>query len=140
MEQYLRFFVDHRQKDWPDWLAIVEFAVNNKTHLATKILLFMPSYSRKLRIEVDIRRKRKVKKKTEVSERMKRVQEKAGAVLKKAQCQDCKKWTYFFFLFDLFSFILFLELGLGLEWRDHAVTQQVTSDDMVTSHMTHRRT
>jgi len=93
LEQYLRFFVDHRQKDWPDWLAIVEFAVNNKTHLATKILLFMPSYSRKLRIEVDIRRKGKVKKKTEVSERMKRVQKKAGAVLKKAQCQDCKKWT-----------------------------------------------
>jgi len=24
--------------------------------------------------------------------------------------------TFFYFLFDLFSFILFLELGLGLEW------------------------
>ena len=46
----------------------------------------------------------------------------------------------FYFIFDLFSFILFLEPGLGLEWQDHAVTQQVTSDDMVTSHMTHRRT
>jgi len=30
LEQYLRFFVDHRQKDWPEWLASVEFAVNNK--------------------------------------------------------------------------------------------------------------
>ena len=28
----------------------------------------------------------------------------------------------FYFLFDLFSFILFLELGLRLEWQDHAVT------------------
>ena len=45
----------------------------------------------------------------------------------------------FYFLFDLFSFILFLEPGLGLEWQDHAVTQQVTSDDIVTSHMIHRR-
>jgi len=48
-------------------------------------------------------------------------------------------FSYFYFIFDLFSFILFLELGLGLESQDHAVTQQVTSDDMVTSHMTHGR-
>ena len=48
-------------------------------------------------------------------------------------------FSYFYFLFDLCFFILFLELGLGLEWQDHAVTQQVTSDDTVTSHMTHRR-
>ena len=34
-----------------------------------------------------------------------------------------------YFLFDLFSFILFLGLGLGLERQDHAVTQQVTSHD-----------
>ena len=32
IEQYLRFFVDHRQKDWPEWLALAEFAVNNKVH------------------------------------------------------------------------------------------------------------
>ena len=49
-------------------------------------------------------------------------------------------FSYFYFLFDLFSFILFLELGLRLEWQYHAVTQQVTSDDMVTSHITHGRT
>ena len=23
LEQYLQFFVDHRQKDWPEWLALV---------------------------------------------------------------------------------------------------------------------
>ena len=48
----------------------------------------------------------------------------------------------FLILFSLsFSiYFLFLELGLGLEWQDHAVTQQVTSDDTVTSHMIHRRT
>jgi len=45
---------------------------------------------------------------------------------------------YFYFLFDLFSFILFLEPGL--EGQDHTVTQQVTSGDMVTSHMTHGKT
>ena len=43
-------------------------------------------------------------------------------------------FSYFYFLFDLFPIILFLELGLGLglEWQDHAVTQQVTPDDRVT--------
>ena len=40
-----------------------------------------------------------------------------------------------YFLFDLFSFILFLELRLGLECQDHAVTQQVTSED--TDHKSH---
>jgi len=30
-------------------------------------------------------------------------------------------FSHFYFLFDLFFFILFLELGLGLEWQDHAV-------------------
>ena len=30
IEQYLRFFVNHRQKDWLEWLAIAEFVVNNK--------------------------------------------------------------------------------------------------------------
>ena len=52
-------------------------------------------------------------------------------------------YFYFYFYFNLSSFILFLELGLGLEWQDHAVTQSVTSDDMVivivTSHKIYRR-
>jgi len=43
----------------------------------------------------------------------------------------------FYFILDLFSFILFLELGL--EGQDHAVTQQVTSGDTVTSHIIHGR-
>jgi len=35
LEQYLRFFVDHRQKDWPEWLVTAEFAINNKAYLTT---------------------------------------------------------------------------------------------------------
>ena len=60
LEQYLQFFVDHRQKDWPEWLATVEFVVNNKTYSATKVSLFIENYRRELRIGVDIRRKGKV--------------------------------------------------------------------------------
>ena len=30
LEQYLRFFVKYRQRDWPEWLVTAEFTVNNK--------------------------------------------------------------------------------------------------------------
>ena len=84
LEQYLQFFVDHRQKNWPEQLAMAEFAVNNKIYLITKMSLFMVNYSRELRIGVDIKRKGKVEKTTEFAERIKKIQEKVGTVLKKA--------------------------------------------------------
>ena len=70
LEQYLQFFVDHRQKDWLEWLA---FATNNKVYLAIKISLFIANYRRELRMGVDIRKKEKVEKTTEFVERMKKV-------------------------------------------------------------------
>ena len=85
LEQYLRFFVDYKQKDWPEQLALAEFAVNNKVHSATKISPFIVNYGRELRMEANIRRKRKVEKTTEFVKRMKRVQEEAGTALRKAQ-------------------------------------------------------
>ena len=69
-----------------------EFAVNNKAHTATKVSLFMANYGRELRMEGDIRKKGKVESATEFVERMKRVHEKAGAVLKKAQ-EEIKRYT-----------------------------------------------
>ena len=82
LELHLQFFVDHRQKNWLMWLAIVEFAVDNKTYSATKMSLFIANYSRELRMETDIIRKEKV---TEFAERIKKVKEKVETVLKKAQ-------------------------------------------------------
>ena len=52
--------MDHKQNNWPEWLAIVDFAVNNKVYLVTKISLFLVNYSNELRMEADIRRKGKV--------------------------------------------------------------------------------
>ena len=37
LEQYLQFFVEYRQKDWPEWLVSAEFAVKNKVYTATKV-------------------------------------------------------------------------------------------------------
>ena len=64
---------------------IAEFAVNNKIYSATKVSLFIANYERELRMETDIRRKKKVKKVIECVKRMKKIQEEARTVLKKAQ-------------------------------------------------------
>ena len=92
LEQYLRFFVDHRQKDWPEWLASAEFTVNNKIHSTIKISPFMANYGREVRIGGDIRKKGKVESATEFVERMKKVHEEVGAVLKKTQ-EEMKRYA-----------------------------------------------
>jgi len=92
LEQYLWFFVDHRQKDWPEWLALAKFAVNNKVHSTTKVSLFMANYSRELRMGGDIRRKGKVEKVMEFVEKLKKVQEEVGAVLKRMQ-EEMKRYA-----------------------------------------------
>ena len=84
LEQYLWFFVDYKQKDWPEWLASAEFAINNKAHSTTKVSLFMANYSRELRMGIDIRRKEKIEKATEFMEKIKKVQEEIEAALKRA--------------------------------------------------------
>ena len=83
LEQYLWFFVDHRQKYWPEWLVLAEFTINNKVHSTTKVSPFMANYGRKLRIGGDIRRKEKMEKIMEFVERMEKVQKEAGTALKK---------------------------------------------------------
>jgi len=90
LEQYLRFFVDHQQKDWPEHLAGAEFAVNNKVYTATKVSPFMANYGREMRMGGDIRKRGKVEKAVEFVERMKRIHEEAGAALKKLQ-EDMKR-------------------------------------------------
>jgi len=92
LEQYLRFFIEHRQKDWPEWLVVAEFAVNNKVHMATKVSPFMANYGRELRMGGDIRRKGKVESVTEFIERIKKVHEEAEVALKKTQ-EEMKRYA-----------------------------------------------
>ena len=75
------FFVDYKQKDWLEWLALAEFAVNNKVHTATKVSLFIENYNRELRMGVDIRKKEKA---TKFVERIKKIQKGVEVALKKA--------------------------------------------------------
>ena len=51
---------------------------------------FIANYGKELIIEVDIRRKEKVEKVMQFAERMKKIQEKAGVALRKAQKE--MKW------------------------------------------------
>jgi len=92
LEQYLRVFIDHRQEQWPDWLGTVEFAYNNKIHTATKILPFKANYGQDPRIRFEGRRKRKYEVVGKFVERIKKIQEKAKAVLGKAQ-EEMKKFA-----------------------------------------------
>ena len=82
LKQYLWFFVDYKQKDWLEWLAIAEFAVNNKVYTATKVSLFIENYNRELRMGVDIKKKEKA---TKFIERIKKIQKGVEVALKKAQ-------------------------------------------------------
>ena len=92
LEQYLRFFIEHRQKDWPEWMAAAEFAINNKVHMATKVSPFIANYGREMRVGGDIRRKEKVESATEFVERMKKVHEEAEVALRKTQ-EEMKKYA-----------------------------------------------
>ena len=60
LEQYLRMYINHRQSNQSEWLAIAEFTFNNKIYTSTKLSLFKINYRRKLRIGFDIRKKRRI--------------------------------------------------------------------------------
>ena len=70
MEQYLRFFVDHRQKNWSEWLVIAEFMVKNKFYIITEISLFIANYERELQMRLD--KKGKVEKAIEFVKRIRK--------------------------------------------------------------------
>jgi len=92
LEQYLRVFIDHRQEQWPDWLGIVEFAYNNKIHVATKISPFKANYGQDPRMGFEGRRKRRYEAAERFVERMKKIQKEEKAALEKAQ-EKIKKFV-----------------------------------------------
>ena len=81
----MRMYVNHRQNNWSEWLAMAEFAFNNKVHTVTKMSLFKVNYGKELRMGFDIRKKEKNEKAEEYVREMKERHEEARAVLVKAQ-------------------------------------------------------
>ena len=85
LKQYLRFFVDHRQKNQLEWLVLVEVTVNNQVYSLTKVFLFIVNYGRGLRMGADIKKKGKVEKVIKSAKKIKKVQKEVEVVLKKVQ-------------------------------------------------------
>ena len=70
----------------------MEFAYNNKIHVATKTSLFKANYGQDPRMGFEGRRKRRYKAAGKFVERMKKIQEEAKAALEKAQ-GEMKKYA-----------------------------------------------
>ena len=84
LEQYLRMYVNRKQNNWSEWLAMAEFTFNNKVHTVTKTSLFQVNYRRELRMGFDIRKKGKNEKAEEFVKEMKEKHEEARAALMKS--------------------------------------------------------
>jgi len=56
VEKYLRAWINTRQDDWAEWLAIAEFAINNRTTTATGVSPFELNYGRHPNVNVAPRR------------------------------------------------------------------------------------
>ena len=92
LEQYLRMLIDHRQEQWPEWLGTAEFAYNNKVHSSTKTLPFIANYKQDPRMGFEGRKKGKYAGAEKFMEKIREIQEKAKAVLEKAQ-ENMKKYA-----------------------------------------------
>jgi len=92
LEQYLRMFIDHRQEQWPDWLATAEFAYNNKVQTSTKVSLFKANIGQDPCMGFKIRKKRKFEKVEEFVTRMKEVYEETEVALRKSQ-EEMRKYA-----------------------------------------------
>jgi len=92
LEQYLRMFIDHRQEQWPDWLATAEFAYNNKVQTSTKVSLFKANIGQDPCTGFKIRKKGKFEKVEEFVTRMKEVHEETEVALRKSQ-EEMRKYA-----------------------------------------------
>ena len=71
LEQYLRIFINHRQEQWPDWLATAEFVYNNKVQTSTRVSLFKANNRQDPHMGFEIRKKGKFEKTAEFVTKMK---------------------------------------------------------------------
>ena len=108
LEQYLRMFIDYRQKQWSNWLEIAEFAYNNKVYSSTKTLPFKANYGQDSRMEFKMRRKGKYEGAEKFVTKIKEIQKEAKAALGKAQekivITQPKQLSHYLFSFPFISF------------------------------------
>lgn len=92
IETYLQMFINHRQDDWAEWLAICEFSLNNKNQTSSRQSLFYLNYGRHPRMGVEQRKESKVEAVDDFARRMKQTWEEARSALVKAG-EEMKKYA-----------------------------------------------
>ena len=92
LEQYLRMFINYRQKQWPEWLGMAEFTYNNKVHSNTRTSPFKANYEQDPRRGFEKRKKGKYEGADKFIEKMKEIQEEVKVILGKVQ-EEIKKYT-----------------------------------------------
>jgi len=93
LEQYLRMFMDYRQTNWPEWLAIAKLSYNNnKIQKSIKILPFYANYGFDPQMGFKPRRDVKVQAVDKFVDELNKIQEEAKAALHKA-CSDMKSFA-----------------------------------------------
>ena len=85
LEQYLRIFINYKQKQQPDWLGTAKFAYNNKVYSDTRMSPFKVNYRQDPRIGFETRRKGKYKKVEKFVTKMKKIQKETKVALEKVQ-------------------------------------------------------
>lgn len=84
VELYLRTFINHRQSDWADWLALAEFAYNDKVHTATGSSPFFVNYGLHPNKGTSPQYEARNESAQEFSDRMAKVRDETAAALKGA--------------------------------------------------------
>ena len=82
LEDYLRFFVSHRQNDWVQMLPMAEFAYNNSVSASTGVSPFKMMYGSHPRMTADMPRSESVPAAEELAKTLKQISEEANAMLK----------------------------------------------------------
>ena len=84
VEQYLRLFVNHRQDDWAEWLALAEFCHNNRIQASTRQTPFMLNSGRHPRMGTEPFRDSPMESVDNFVKNMQKAREEAEAALTKA--------------------------------------------------------
>ena len=91
IEQYLRLFVNYRQDDWTEWLALAEFNYNDKVQSSTGYSPFFLNYGRHPHKDSEPRSTAWTKSAEVFASRMKNLTKDATAALAHA-AEDMKRY------------------------------------------------
>jgi hypothetical protein len=85
MEKYLHIYVNYRQSDWAEWLALAEFAHNGKTSSSTSMSPFFVNtgYHPWKGIENQVVSRNEAT--NDFAEKMKKIRDEVAAALEKTQ-------------------------------------------------------